>query len=149
MTAPAYPGTSATQKITDGPPLCHDSQAIQPSDDAHELALMQRIKAGDFDTRQQLVACNLLHVLRSHKHYAHSGTKIFDLLKAGDKGLVHALDHFEPKSRGRFSTYAATCIRQHIELVLNPQSAPSACTDLPLDGSPAMRLTMLPDTCPN
>lgn len=133
MTASAYPGTCATQKITDEPPLHHDSPTTQPPNDAHELALMQRIKAGDFEARQQLVACNLLHVLRSHKHYAHNGTKIFDLLKAGDKGLVHALDNFEPKSLGQFSVYAATCIRQHIELALAPRSVPSAGADLPQD----------------
>lgn len=89
--------------------------------DERDLELMNRIKAGDFDTRQQLLTCNLLHVLRSKRNYARSGAGIFDLLKAGERGLVHALEHFERKESERFSTYAATCIRRHIELTLSQQ----------------------------
>lgn len=116
MTSPVYPETSSP--IDGG---CHGRRdAASATDAAHDLALMHRIKAGDFDTRQQLVTSNLLHVLRSNKSYARSGTGIFDLLKAGERGLVHALENFEQEGHGRFSAYAASCIRLHIEHTLNP-----------------------------
>ena len=96
------------------------------ADETHDLALMRRIKAGDFDTRQQLVTSNLLHVLRSNKSYARNGTGIFDLLKAGERGLVHALENFEQEGHDHFSAYAASCIRRHIEHTLSPrQPAPA------------------------
>lgn len=93
-----------------------------PVDD-RDQELMHRIEAGDFDTRQQLLTRNLLHVLRSKRNYARNGAGLFDLLKAGERGLAHALEHFERKGKERFSTYAATCIRLHIELTLSQPPA--------------------------
>jgi DNA-directed RNA polymerase sigma subunit (sigma70/sigma32) len=118
--------------------------------DERDLELMHRIKAGDFDTRQQLLTCNLLHVLRSKRSYARNGAGIFDLLKAGERGLVHALEHFEQESEDRFSTYAASCIRLHIELTLGKQRAlPERATGRRVRIPPAMRLSVRPDGCPN
>ncbi|BBI99459.1 hypothetical protein FGKAn22_11520 [Ferrigenium kumadai] len=122
MTAFAYPETSALYETISHSAVQlfrHGSQAM-PLDDAHDLALMQRIKQGDFDARQKLITGNLRQVLHSNKRYTRSGTGIFDLLKAGNRGLVHALENFEPESDGRFSAYAALCIRQHIERTLIP-----------------------------
>lgn len=84
-----------------------------------ELALMQRIRSGDTDARQALITSNLRDVL--HKHNRHSETVgFFDLLKAGNIGLDHALENFKPESDGQFSAHAAACIRRHIERALNP-----------------------------
>lgn len=127
MTISAYP-TSATHEIIPVPcgySFRQEGQLVEPANDAHDLALLHRIKAGDGDTRRQLVTGNLLHVLRSSKRYARSGAGIFDLLKAGDKGLAHALEHFKPDCESRFSAYAASCIRQHIERALGPQRMPA------------------------
>jgi DNA-directed RNA polymerase sigma subunit (sigma70/sigma32) len=103
----------------------------QPDDD-HELELLQRARTGDPDTGQQLITSTLLHVLRSNRHYARNGTRIFDLLDAGRQGLAHALENFEPENKESFSSYASMCIRRHIEQALNlrpsappPQSASS------------------------
>lgn len=83
--------------------------------DIEELALMHRIRSGDFDAKQKLVTANLRLVLHSNRRYANSGAGIFDLLKAGNRGLAHALDTFEPESDGSFAEHAALCIRQYIE----------------------------------
>lgn len=121
MTAFAYPERGAlyeTVSIAGRDRFRHGSQAL-PLDDAHDLTLMQRIKQGDFDARQKLITRNLRHVLHSNKRYARNGAGLFDLLKAGNRGLAHALENFEPESDGLFSEYAASCIRQHIETTLN------------------------------
>ena len=126
MMASTYPETVALHEIISiagGGHFRRDGQAIQAPGDAHEQTLMNRIKAGDFDTSQQLIASNVLHVLRCHRSYAHSGTGIFDLLQAGNLGLVHALETFEPEGNGRFSTYAAMCIRQQVERALKTPPA--------------------------
>lgn len=133
MTSPAYPETIAP--IDGG---CHGRRnAASAADEARDLALMRSIKAGDFDTRQQLVTSNLLHVLRSNRCYGRSGTGIFDLLKAGEHGLVHALENFEREGHGRFSAYAASCIRLHIEHALNPR--PPAPARMPRNAAPGIR----------
>lgn len=79
---------------------------------------MNLIRAGDFDTRQNLVTRNLRVVLRRNRRYANMGIRIFDLLKAGNRGLEHALENFEQEGGGCFSTYAASCIRQNIEHII-------------------------------
>lgn len=112
MKASAYPESGATS-------------------DERDQELMRRIEAGDFDTRQQLLTSNLLHVLRSRRSYARNGAGLFDLLKAGERGLIHALEHFEQEGKYDFSTYAASCIRQYIEGTLSQQSPLKAEPCLP------------------
>lgn len=139
MTAFAYPETGAA------------------ANDSHEQALMQRIKAGDSDARQKLVTGNLRHVLHNNKRYAHNGARIFDLLKAGNQGLVHALDNFEAEGDESFSAYAASCIRRHIEHALNldqrPEERDTRNSARHLGRSSqhqaAMHLTAQADSCPN
>lgn len=126
MTASAYPETDAlyeTISIANIDRLRLASRPV-PLEDDHDLALIERIKQGDFDARQKLVTGNLRQVLHSNKRYAGNGAGLFDLLKAGNRGLAYALENFEHESDGRFSTYAASCIRLHIERALNPGFRP-------------------------
>lgn len=155
MTAFAFPETDALSETTSMAgehPFPHDDQ-VMPLDDFRELALMQRVKTGDFDSRQKLITGNLRQVLHSHERYAHSGAGIFDLLKAGNRGLVHALESFEPEGDNRFSAYAASCIRHHIEgtlkleqqrkhpgLTPHRESRPASCSNA---------FDRLPGRCPN
>lgn len=114
-----------TGLVPDDCPSFHEGQSIRMADNRRELALMRRIKAGDSDTKQQLIISSMLHVLRSNKHHVRNGTGVFELLNAGKRGLAHALENFEPEGKDSFSSYASMCIRQHIEQVLDPRpSAP-------------------------
>lgn len=99
----------------------HDSRTgpLAALCDARETALLQ---SGNFDARQKLVTRNLRMVLSSNKGYARHGARIIDLLKAGNRGLVHALENHDPAKDGRLSEYAGRCIRQHIEQALYPAS---------------------------
>jgi hypothetical protein len=56
------------------------------------------------------------------KHYVNRGIALCDLIKEGNLGLTHALENFELEGGSRFSTYAARCIRQHIERAIKSQS---------------------------
>lgn len=88
-----------------------------------ELALMQRIQSGDYDARQALITSNLRQVLHNQGRNPQTGAGIFDLIKAGNTGLDHAMKNFSPARDGQFSAHAATCIRRHIERALNPDRA--------------------------
>lgn len=151
MTAFVYPDTGAlyeTISVADGQPFRHGGMQ-----DADEMALMQRIKAGDPDARQKLITGNLRHVLHSNRRYARSGAGIFDLLKAGDRGLVHALDSFETKGEGSLPAYAAMCVRQHIERVLDLVPAegkkPGHARHLGRSSRHQAAMHSTPDSCPN
>ena len=81
------------------------------------------IKEGDFDTKQNMITRNLRQVLDSNRRYPNREIGIFDLLKAGNRGLEHALENFAQKNGERFSIYAASCIRHNIEhAILNRDS---------------------------
>ncbi len=90
-----------------------------------ELALIQRIKSGDFDTRQRLITANLRMALENSKRYARNGVGIFDLLRAGHLGLEHALETYSAESGGRFAEHAAACIRSHVEHALKAAPCPA------------------------
>lgn len=128
-------------------------ETIASADDSHERALMLRIKAGDTDAKQKLITGNLRHVLHSNKRYAGNGARIFDLLKAGNLGLAHALDNFETEGDGIFSAYAATCIRRHIECALNldqrPQQRSTPARHCGERQQAARRIAAQQDSCPN
>jgi DNA-directed RNA polymerase sigma subunit (sigma70/sigma32) len=85
---------------------------------SEDLALMNLIKAGDFDAKQKLITRNLCQVLKSYRRYANNGVGIIELLKAGNRGLAEALERFEHEGAAGFSGYAAWSIRQHIERIL-------------------------------
>lgn len=123
---------------------------ISSTDDSHEQSLMLRIRAGDSDAKLKLITGALRHVLHSNKRYARNGARIFDLLKAGNHGLAHALDSFEAEGDDSFSAYAATCIRRHIECALNLDQRPQQ-RNTPAQGCgerPA-HIAAQPVSCPN
>jgi len=87
-----------------------------------ERELSARVRAGDFQARQQMIEHNLRLVVNIAKHYINRGLSLLDLIEEGNLGLMHALDKFEPERGFRFSTYATWWIRQNIERAIMNQS---------------------------
>jgi DNA-directed RNA polymerase sigma subunit (sigma70/sigma32) len=56
------------------------------------------------------------------KRYIDRGVAFPELIKVGNIGFTYALDNFELEGGLRFSTYAARCIRRHIERVIMDKS---------------------------
>ena len=82
-----------------------------------ERALAARIKAGDMAARELLIVANLRLVVKLAHRYARSGASLDDLIQEGSRGLIRAVDCFDPQTHNtRFSTYAIHWIRKGIQV---------------------------------
>jgi RNA polymerase primary sigma factor len=81
---------------------------------SEEVALAQRIEAGDEAARGQLVEANLRLVVSVAKSYRGRGIALEDLLQEGNIGLMRAAEKFDWQKGFKFSTYATWWIRQSI-----------------------------------
>jgi RNA polymerase primary sigma factor len=79
---------------------------------AEERALAIRIEAGDEDARNALIKHNLRLLVSVVKRYRGQGLAFADLIQEGYFGLIRAVDKFDHRRGGKFSTYATIWIRQ-------------------------------------
>ena len=79
-----------------------------------EVALAQRVEAGDAQARGEFATANLRLVVSVAKHYVGRGLPLLDLIQEGNLGLLAAVPKFDWRLGFRFSTYASWWIRQAI-----------------------------------
>lgn len=81
-----------------------------------EKELGRKAREGDAQAREALINANLRLVVSIAKRYQWvTHLKMSDLIQAGNKGLIKAVDRFKPDHGGRFSTYATYWIRQALQ----------------------------------
>ena len=85
---------------------------VLTEDEERNLALAAR--AGDAAARTELANRNLRLVVSIAKHYRNAQTPFMDLIQEGNKGLLKALDRFDPSLGYRFSTYATWWVKSHV-----------------------------------
>ena len=78
---------------------------------AEKAELMNRIKQGDTDAREEFVQGNLRLVLSVIQRFASRGEYMDDLFQVGCIGLIKAIDNFDVSQNVQFSTYAVPMIR--------------------------------------
>lgn len=78
------------------------------SDDIDEI-----LEKGVF-AREMLLNCNLRLVVSIAKKHLNRGLELDDLIQEGSKGLLKAIDKFDPTRGCKFSTYATWWIKQAI-----------------------------------
>jgi RNA polymerase primary sigma factor len=86
-----------------------------------EVSLAERIRAGDKEARDRMIAANLRLVVKIAYDYNNFGLPLLDLISEGNIGLIKAVERFDPAKGGKLSTYAAWWIKQSIKRALANQ----------------------------
>jgi RNA polymerase primary sigma factor len=79
-----------------------------------EIELAKRIRDGDEEALNQLVAGNLRFVVSVARRYAGHGVPLADLVTEGNIGLIRAARRFDETKGVRFISYAVWWVRQSI-----------------------------------
>lgn len=91
--------------------------------DKEMKAMMEKIKAGDRETRDEFIKGNLRLVLSVIQRFGNRGESPNDLFQVGCIGLIKALDNFDLKHEVKFSTYAVPMIIGEIRRYLRDNNS--------------------------
>lgn len=78
--------------------------------EAEKASLLERVKAGDKEAREDYIKGNLRLVLSVIRRFSNSSENADDLFQIGCIGLIKAIDNFDTSLQVKFSTYAVPMI---------------------------------------
>ena len=87
-----------------------------------EANLALRAREGDELAKAKIIKSNLRFVVSVAKAYSGKNAALEDLISEGNKGLVEAIELFDPTTGFKFISYAVWHIRKNIFLYLNNTS---------------------------
>ena len=86
-------------------------------------ALLERVKTGDMQAREELIQGNLRLVLSVIQKFMNRGETADDMFQVGCIGLMKAIDNFDTTLGVRFSTYGVPMIIGEIRRYLRDNTA--------------------------
>jgi DNA-directed RNA polymerase sigma subunit (sigma70/sigma32) len=89
-------------------------EKVPPLTSAEEAELTGRARSGDDEAKQRLTEGSLRLVVSIAELYADRGIALIDLIQEGNVGLVRAVEEFDARRDGSFSSYASRRIREAI-----------------------------------
>jgi RNA polymerase primary sigma factor len=84
-----------------------------------EAELAVKALEGDQEAKNKIVLSNLRFVISVAKAYANKNAPLEDLISEGNKGLIEAIETFDPTTGFKFISYAVWHIRKNIFYYLN------------------------------
>lgn len=95
-----------------------DTSKLKTLSNEEQQELLKKIKDGDMEAREKMIAGNLKLVLSVLKRFNDRKESMDDLFQVGCIGLMKAIDNFDLSHNVRFSTYACPMIigevRRHL-----------------------------------
>ncbi len=100
-----------------------NTQNLPNLNHSRKLELLQKIKTGDLQAREEFINGNLRLVLSVVKKFTSRGENPDDLFQIGCVGLMKAIDNFDLSHEVKFSTYAVPMILGEIKRYLRDSGA--------------------------
>ena len=91
--------------------------------EAEMMEMIEKVKAGDMETRDKFIQGNLRLVLSVIHRFSNRGENPDDLFQVGCIGLIKALDNFDTSHGVKFSTYAVPMIIGEIRRYLRDNNS--------------------------
>ena len=91
--------------------------------EAEMMEMIEKVKAGDKETRDKFIQGNLRLVLSVIQRFSNRGENPDDLCQVGCIGLIKALDNFDTSHGVKFSTYAVPMIIGEIRRYLRDNNS--------------------------
>lgn len=110
-----------------------DTSRLPRATNAELVKLMQKIKSGDKEAREEFIMYNMRLVLSICGRFQTTKNNIDDVFQVGTIGLIKAMDNFNPDLGVRFSTYAVPMIIGEIRRFLrdnNPMKVTRSLRDI-------------------
>lgn len=99
-----------------------DKEFPKPLSSKEEKEYFTKLKEGDKTARNVLIEHNLRLLAYVAKKYKNSAIDYEDLISIGTIGLCKAVDKYDIDSGTKFSTFAITCIKNEVLMVLRHDS---------------------------
>ena len=100
-----------------------DTNSLPKLSGKEQLELMQKLKAGDKQAREDFAICNMRLVLSVLQRFRGRCNNTDDLFQVGCVGLMKAIDNFDISQNVKFSTYAVPMIIGEIKRFLRDNNS--------------------------